>query len=653
MLAALMGHAHLVPVLLDAGADPLLRDSRGLTAVEWAQRRGFLEIMDLLGAGQETTEANPEPDHQQTVTRPARLKPQELGPATMAVLKTVHASLEAQRQRAGVAAQMAPEKVESAAPNPSPVELPQVAESPASLDAQDGISERARLFSAGFKKLEAQTRGRFETTNGPEASPAADTRPLADPLLSTREFETAPLVPPASMRRTSDESPAVEPAADAYTTLWPGPVLEPPSQSPADETTVLAAEPVIPQSPPEPAPAKGSFLQAAFHETQPEVEPASQSVVRPVLWVVILFTLIGTIYLTYMVTNRLMKGVTTAVSTPASAPAPASSTVATTAKSPSKFPMTAGALVDAESELPDAEYPAKVQNEKLGGLVTVVVRVNRAGGVVISARALNGDRLLRTAAEKAAKQAKFSPGKLPDESKVVSGTITYKFGNPTIITPSTDTNSPVLGGALVGTGKNVPNADHPDGPTGKTGSGMVMVLVRVNRYGDVIAAHGLNGDSQLREAAVKAARKATFSREKLPTESRVTSGTITYYFKASQATAPVATAPTPNPTQEPPLSVPPKPGNDVPVVGGDLAGKEKNIPKAEYPAAARSKGLSGTVTILIRVNKNGKVISWRTLDGDRLLRPAALKAARQATFHPEKLGDITTILGTVTYNFQP
>jgi TonB family protein len=243
---------------------------------------------------------------------------------------------------------------------------------------------------------------------------------------------------------------------------------------------------------------------------------------------------------------------------------------------------------------------------------------------------------------------------LPDESKVVSGTIAYRFGNaPLPNNPVTDPEAPVLGGALVGTGVNIPKAEYPDGPSSRNASGSVMVVARVNKYGDVIAAHALNGNSQLRAAAVKAAQKAKFSQEKLPTESLVTSGTITYHFKASeQTTALASVAPAPNPspaTAIPPTKAPP----DVPVVGGDLAGKEKNIPKAEYPAEARKKGISGTVTILIRVNKHGKVISWRTLNGEQLLRPAALKAARNATFSPEKLGNIDTMLGTVTYNFQP
>jgi outer membrane biosynthesis protein TonB len=53
------------------------------------------------------------------------------------------------------------------------------------------------------------------------------------------------------------------------------------------------------------------------------------------------------------------------------------------------------------------------------------------------------------------------------------------------------------------------------------------------------------------------------------------------------------------------------------------------------------------------VNRAGKVISWRTLEGDSQLRAAALKAAKQTTFSPDKLPGKGEVVGTVTYNFKP
>ena len=43
----IFGHADLVRLLVKAGANPRLRDNLGLDAVEWAQRRGLTDIVDL------------------------------------------------------------------------------------------------------------------------------------------------------------------------------------------------------------------------------------------------------------------------------------------------------------------------------------------------------------------------------------------------------------------------------------------------------------------------------------------------------------------------------------------------------------------------------------------------------------------------------
>ena len=45
ILATIFGHTHLLPLLLQAGADPHLRDNLGLNAIDWAQRRGATEAI--------------------------------------------------------------------------------------------------------------------------------------------------------------------------------------------------------------------------------------------------------------------------------------------------------------------------------------------------------------------------------------------------------------------------------------------------------------------------------------------------------------------------------------------------------------------------------------------------------------------------------
>ncbi|HKR11099.1 MAG TPA: ankyrin repeat domain-containing protein [Pyrinomonadaceae bacterium] len=50
ILAVIFGHTHLVQLLVNSGADPRLRDNLGLDAIEWAQRRGLTEVIEIVGA---------------------------------------------------------------------------------------------------------------------------------------------------------------------------------------------------------------------------------------------------------------------------------------------------------------------------------------------------------------------------------------------------------------------------------------------------------------------------------------------------------------------------------------------------------------------------------------------------------------------------
>jgi TonB family protein len=219
--------------------------------------------------------------------------------------------------------------------------------------------------------------------------------------------------------------------------------------------------------------------------------------------------------------------------------------------------------------------------------------------------------------------------------------------------------SPLLSAELSGMEVEMPEPEYPAKVRADGISDTITVRVQVNKNGRVVLARSSHGDWRLRAAAVKAAQKATFSPEKLAARGKVVSGSITYTFVA-QTESPVAPASLAETQTNSPAGASSSTGasvanvsGDHPVVGGPLVGAESKLPQAEYPDKAKSQGINGTITVVVRVNRAGKVISWRTLDGDSELRAAALKAAKKATFSPEKLPGNGEVVGSITYTFTP
>jgi protein TonB len=74
-------------------------------------------------------------------------------------------------------------------------------------------------------------------------------------------------------------------------------------------------------------------------------------------------------------------------------------------------------------------YPPAAKEVRASGAVNVQVTIDEAGNV-ISATALSGHPLLRAAAEKAARESKFSPTVLSGQPVKVTGVIVYNFVPP-------------------------------------------------------------------------------------------------------------------------------------------------------------------------------------------------------------------------------
>jgi TonB family protein len=77
-------------------------------------------------------------------------------------------------------------------------------------------------------------------------------------------------------------------------------------------------------------------------------------------------------------------------------------------------------------QLPKPPYPQLAKIAGVTGVVTVQVLIDESGRV-LSAQAISGHPLLRSAAAQAARQARFSPTMLGDQAVKVSGVITYNF----------------------------------------------------------------------------------------------------------------------------------------------------------------------------------------------------------------------------------
>jgi periplasmic protein TonB len=89
-------------------------------------------------------------------------------------------------------------------------------------------------------------------------------------------------------------------------------------------------------------------------------------------------------------------------------------------------PISGGILNGKALSLPSPAYPDMAKRMHVTGVVEVEVVID-TNGKVISAKAVKGPAFLTTAAEMAAKQARFTPTLLSGQPMKVSGIITYNF----------------------------------------------------------------------------------------------------------------------------------------------------------------------------------------------------------------------------------
>ena len=195
--------------------------------------------------------------------------------------------------------------------------------------------------------------------------------------------------------------------------------------------------------------------------------------------------------------------------------------------------------------------------------------------------------------------------------------------------------APVVGAELSGAELHLPDVSYPD--NAKPGlNETVTVQVKVSRKGIVVSAKAIDGNESLRPAAEATAMSSAFSPEKLRDKPDQIDSTITYHFIATQLLGTEITKENQN-----------SKGVSV-VAGGPLAGTEL---KLGTPDTSTIKDLTGSVTVVVRVGRNGRVVSWRPLDSTPQLRSLAVQAAKRSTFAPDKLPGKGDVVGTITYTF--
>lgn len=85
---------------------------------------------------------------------------------------------------------------------------------------------------------------------------------------------------------------------------------------------------------------------------------------------------------------------------------------------------------------------------------------------------------------------------------------------------------------------------------------------------------------------------------------------------------------------------------------GVLQGSAIRKQRPTYPPIAKAARVSGPVQVVVTISEDGKVIDAYAADGNPMLRPAAVEAARQWLFTPTTLSKVPVkVQGMLTFNF--
>lgn len=423
-----MGRADIVRLLLQAGADVQRRDNLGLTAIDWAQRKGFSDITQLLvrpptpirpATDFPSKQANEGPEFRDsdfggnkkvTDESSARQSPPSserradlgFGPAAIAMLKTKGK----QSNREAAVTRAEPRK-ENISPEP-------ISDASKSLDNAFPNLVNENIANKPLKENASGNESLWWTESaGGEVAHASSTEPetLRSRMETERIFEEARMRVEQEVRKKTQEHSSLidkDPFEEESS----------PVRKTSSESTTLKRCPKCNTIYDDDFRMYCAYDAGRLVFLNPVEGASTNAFGRATVWALVAVTLVGSVIVTYLATSYLNK------QEPSTPPAAAASEKAPNTEENS--PVLGGGLVGKELNVPKAEYPAASRSAGISDTVTVVVRVNRNGRVT-SARALNGDASLRAAAERAARKATFSPEKLTGDERIVAGTITYTF----------------------------------------------------------------------------------------------------------------------------------------------------------------------------------------------------------------------------------
>ena len=380
ILAIAFRHIQILKLLLEAGADPQLRDSLGLNAIDWAERRGFAEAVKLF-AESKTGKPAIAPD----TFRPDSTIPDDSAPPQMVEQnlsiptdskQEIHSEEKRRRWIAGLKQRIddiESRKVEEVQriPSPTPEAEPnrfKVNDSP----PESITSPTSEVIPAPPDPATNIVPSRPGTKA--QTYSTAATIPQDSLSSSEQSWSTIALPTPSSRKRCPKCNALYNSELLAYCSIDMTPLV--------DGSEPLVASPMEPRS-------------------------------MPPVWSLMVLTFVLVCGVTYLIIPDL-KSEQSATLITSSAPV----------SSDKDLPFVAGGLSGKQVNVPKPEYPVTAKSEHVSGTVTVRVTVNKKGRVT-GVKVIEGDPRLRKVAISAARKATFSPEKLMGRG--AEGTIAYTF----------------------------------------------------------------------------------------------------------------------------------------------------------------------------------------------------------------------------------